>query len=132
MHNVNAKGIIIGRKGNPGIVKWSNTDFYPIDTTFYIVPKSEITSMYYLFYALYWLGLPSLGIGSAVPGLNRNIAYTSYMLIPPSNLLNTFDAYISSLFNKIFINEEQSRTLANIRDTLLPKLMSAGIKSIKV
>ena len=32
-------GIIVGRKGNPGIVTWAHRDFFPIDTTFYVVPR---------------------------------------------------------------------------------------------
>lgn len=44
---VNGPGIVVGRKGNPGIVTWVPKDFYPIDTTFYIVPKGTIQSMYY-------------------------------------------------------------------------------------
>ncbi len=35
---VDGPGIIVGRKGNPGFVKWSSADFYPIDTTFYAQP----------------------------------------------------------------------------------------------
>jgi len=33
-------GIIVGRKGNPGIVTWTPTDFFAIDTTFSIDPGS--------------------------------------------------------------------------------------------
>ena len=33
-------GIVVGRKGNPGVVTWAHTDFYPIDTTFCVVPRS--------------------------------------------------------------------------------------------
>ena len=44
-------GIVIGRKGNPGTVTWAATDFFAIDTTFYIVLK-EPCSLHYLFYAL--------------------------------------------------------------------------------
>lgn len=49
---VRGPGIVIGRKGNPGIVTWSSIDFFPIDTTFYMKLKSEILSLHYLFYAL--------------------------------------------------------------------------------
>ena len=36
---VNGPGIIVGRKGNPGIVAWAHSDFFSIDTTFYVVPR---------------------------------------------------------------------------------------------
>ena len=37
---VDGPGIVVGRKGNPGIMVWSATGFFPIDTTFYVVPRS--------------------------------------------------------------------------------------------
>ncbi|MDD4523855.1 MAG: restriction endonuclease subunit S, partial [Methanosarcina sp.] len=36
---VDGPGIVVGRKGNPGTVNWVHTHFYPIDTTFYVIPK---------------------------------------------------------------------------------------------
>ncbi len=90
-------GIIVGRKGNPGTVTWSPTDFFAIDTTFYVEPTGLIRSMPYLFYALQLLDLPSLGADSAVPGLNRNMAYMSDILVPPPIAISSFDKYIESL-----------------------------------
>jgi len=69
---VNSPGIIVGRKGDPGVIKYSHTSFYPIDTTFYIVLKGKIKSIQYFFHYLSLLDLASLGADSAVPGLNRN------------------------------------------------------------
>jgi type I restriction enzyme, S subunit len=42
-------GIVVGRKGNVGSIYWSNTDFYPIDTVYFIDNES---SSYYLYFAL--------------------------------------------------------------------------------
>lgn len=39
-----------------------------------------------------------------------------------------FEQVISSLHRRISLNDEQSRTLASIRDTLLPKLLSGEIR----
>jgi len=49
---VSGPGIVVGRKGNPGIVTWSPIDFFPIDTTFYVVPKETLRSLHFMFYAL--------------------------------------------------------------------------------
>ena len=46
---VKGPGIIVGRKGNVGSVFWSNSDFFPIDTVFYV--RSEV-SLSYLYYNL--------------------------------------------------------------------------------
>ena len=45
---VDGPGIIVGRKGNPGVVTWAPTDFFAIDTTFYVVPKTECRSLQFL------------------------------------------------------------------------------------
>ncbi len=125
---VDSPGIVVGRKGNPGTVIWCPTAFFPIDTTFYVVPKDSIQSKYYLLYALRFQDLPSLSADSAVPGLNRNLAYMNHILVPPSKCLSLFDSYVQGVYEKIQANNEQSRTLATIRDTLLPKLMSGEIR----
>jgi type I restriction enzyme S subunit len=46
---VRGPGIIVGRKGNVGSVFWSNKDFYPIDTTYFV--RTDI-SLFYVFFNL--------------------------------------------------------------------------------
>lgn len=128
MSLVKGPGIVVGRKGNPGTVIWVPTDFFPIDTTFFVETKGPIRSMAYLFHALRSLDLPSLGADSAVPGLNRNMAYMSDILVPPAKILSGFDSYANAFMQKIYANEKESRTLAEIRDALLPKLLSGEIR----
>ncbi len=120
-------GIVVGRKGNPGVVTWAHGDFYPIDTTFYVEPKGECRSLYFLYYALSLQNLANLSADSAVPGLNRNHAYMSKQVIPPQPVLKAFDSQIAPIFAAIHVNEEQSCTLATLRDTLLPKLLSGEL-----
>jgi type I restriction enzyme S subunit len=131
---VTGPGIVVGRKGNPGVVTWAHGDFFPIDTTFYVEPKGECRSLYFFYYALSLHNLANLSADSAVPGLNRNHAYMSMQVIPSQPVLKAFDSQISPIFAAIHANEEQSRTLAILRDTLLPKLLSgelsvAGLES---
>jgi type I restriction enzyme S subunit len=120
-------GIVVGRKGNPGTVTWVHRDFFPIDTTFYVVPGARCPSLYFLNYALQRHDLPNLSADSAVPGLNRNHAYMSEQVLPPENLLRAFDDFAAPLFKCIDVNEHQSRTLAASRDALLPQLLSGKL-----
>lgn len=125
---VDGPGIVVGRKGNPGIVTLVKTPFFPIDTTFYVVPKGPIQSIYYLFHALCQQDLQSLAADSAVPGLNRNIVYKNNILIPSSRILYMFDRHLRKLYNLVQLNNEQSHTVSAIRDALLAKLMSGKIR----
>jgi type I restriction enzyme S subunit len=126
---VRGPGIIIGRKGNPGKVTFSTEDFFPIDTTFYVIPKAQISSIYFLFHVLSLQDLESLNADSAVPGLNRNVAYLNKILVPPSKIVQAFDVRIgNTIYNKISINTAEIYTLSLLRDSLLPKLISGKFR----
>jgi type I restriction enzyme S subunit len=125
---VSGPGIVVGRKGNPGIVTWSPSDFFAIDTTFYVVTKDTCRSLLFLFYALQDLNLASQGSDSAVPGLNRNMAYMGHLVVPSALLLDAFDKRIKPFFERINHNNGESHTLAALRDALLPKLLSGEIR----
>ena len=49
------------------------------------------------------------------------------MTLPPDKVRCLFDLIMEPLFAKIESNENESRTLAKTRDTLLPKLLSGEI-----
>ena len=120
-------GIVVGRKGNPGIVTWAHRDFFPIDTTFYVVPRNTEGDLPFLFFALTTQDLPSIAADSAVPGLNRNLAYMNRQLVPDKQVIDEFNHYAIEIFTRRHRLEEESRTLAALRDALLPKLMSGEL-----
>ena len=121
---VQGPGIVVGRKGNPGVVTWVTTDFFPIDTTFYVVPKDSNQNLYFLFYALKGQDLPSIAADSAVPGLNRNLAYMNKQVMPVAQIVEHFNGYVGPIFARSHCLEAESRPLAFLRDALLPKLIS--------
>lgn len=52
---------------------------------------------------------------------------TEPIILPPVELVEEFDAFCHSAFDVIFANGLQNEKLANMRDALLPKLMSGEI-----
>ena len=50
------------------------------------------------------------------------------MLLPSAFILDTFQSYVEPMRDQIARNERESRTLAAIRDALLPKLLSGEIR----
>ena len=48
--------------------------------------------------------------------------------IPPTNIMSQFEEIAIDLLNMIVSNNEQIQTLTNLRDSLLPKLISGDIK----
>ena len=121
-------GIVVGRKGNPGIVTWAHGDFFPIDTAFYVVSRDAEVGLPFLFFALTRQDLPSVSADSAVPGLNRNLAYMNKLLVPGKHLVAEFDDYASAIFSRCHHLEGESRTLATQRDSLLPRLVSGDVR----
>ena len=74
-------GIVVGRKGSVGKIAYSNQDFWPIDTTYYVVNKRE-HSWRFIYHLLSYVGLDELNSHSAIPGLNREIAYSIPISLP--------------------------------------------------
>lgn len=52
---------------------------------------------------------------------------TEPIILPPPQLVEKFDALCHSIFDVIFANGLQNEQLANMRDALLPKLMSGEL-----
>ena len=50
------------------------------------------------------------------------------VLVPTTGVLRVFDNMVNSLFERITLNLHESRTLAGLRDTLLPKLISGELR----
>jgi len=119
---VKGHGIIVGRKGNVGKVFWADSDYFPIDTVYFISPES---SNFFLFYALLSTQFTSTDV--AVPGLNRNFAHSVNILIPDKKLLEIFQDLAKPIRKQISTLNKQNESLGKARDLLLPKLMSGAI-----
>jgi type I restriction enzyme S subunit len=50
------------------------------------------------------------------------------MPLPPEKVLKEFTHVVSPMFAKIDANEKESRTLARLRDSLLPRLMRGEVR----
>jgi type I restriction enzyme S subunit len=121
-HLVEGPGIIVGRKGNVGSVFWSQSAFFPIDTVYYVDAK---TSSLYLFHFLQ--SLPFQSSDGAVPGLNRNYAYSLPVRVPSPGLVARFEGIAGPIYQQILNLQRQNERLRQARDLLLPKLMSGEI-----
>jgi len=66
--------------------------------------------------------------GSAQQNLSQKIVGDFPTVIPSDSVLKSFDEYVKSLFEKWIANLEESKSLASIRDALLPKLLSGEIR----
>lgn len=63
--------------------------------------------------------------------ISPDLIYKTEIVIPCPNVLKLYDEVVGVLFKKIFINDSEIETLTEIRDLLLPKLMTGKIKVCK-
>ncbi len=66
--------------------------------------------------------------GTTVLHLSKDGVPSYQFALPPKKIRHLFDSVVEPLFAKIESNENESRTLAKTRDTLLPKLLSGEIR----
>jgi len=122
VHLVNGPGIVIGRKGNVGSVYWSEKSFYPIDTAYFVSSEMPLR---FLFYDLQTKNF--LNNDAAVPGLNRNQAYSLETVIPPEDILLQFCCFADDFEQQAAVLRVQNTTLRRTRDMLLPRLISGEV-----
>ena len=94
-----------------------------------LVAKEEI-GYSFLFYTLFFKRseLNNIAVGAAQQNISQQIVRESKTVIPPAALLRSFNDMANSLFDKKSAIVVQNRTLSQIRDELLPKLMSGKIR----
>lgn len=66
--------------------------------------------------------------GSTVLHLSKKAIPEFELKLPPNELVNSFTERVSALIKKQFVNQKQIQTLTQLRDTLLPKLMSGEVR----
>jgi len=115
---VEGPGVIIGRKGTVGAVHWSDSDFYPIDTTYYVISKSDELRLRYVYYLLITLPLQYMNTDVAVPGLNKmNALRLKVTIASPSkqdriiDILSAYDDLIENNRRRIQLLEQSARLL---------------------
>lgn len=86
-------------------------------------------------YGLFWLSSPPLmdemrrrGTGVAVPGLNSTAVKELPIVRPPANELRRFESTADPLIDSALNAARESQLLAQLRDMLLPKLMSGELR----
>jgi type I restriction enzyme, S subunit len=126
-YRVKGPGVVTGRSGVLGNVYWVDDDFWPLNTSLWVKEYKRATPAYALQY-LRTLDLSSFNAGSAVPTLNRNHIHGLPTVVPPAIIVQAFDELATPLFESIRMNQKQAATLTDLRDTLLPRLISGKLR----
>ena len=97
----------------------------------FITNRTEINE--YLYCYLKNFNFQTMGSTSSIAtAVNSKIIKSMPFVLPDENELKDFHSIVSPMFAQIKFNQRESSRLAQLRDTLLPKLMSGEIDVSKV
>ena len=117
--------LVMGRVGTHGVIQRFNNNVWPSDNTFII--KSQF--MIYTYFILINIDYKSLNRGSTQPLLSQKDIKNINIIIPKSDsLIVKYEEITNIYFKEINVIKDQISYLIELRDTLLPKLMSGELE----
>ena len=125
------ESVLIPRKGTLNNVIYVNRPFWSVDTMFYTEMKQPNVAKF-VYHFMKSKDLASMNAGSAVPSMTTSILNAMELRIPSPETLESFESSVAPMYEMMQENETQSHKLAELRDTLLPKLMSGQLDISKV
>jgi hypothetical protein len=121
------EGVVVGRKGAYRGIQYSPEPFFVIDTAFYVEPIAPL-EMRWVYYELLREGVNSMDSGSAIPSTSRSDFYARQAVVPPPAIQRRLVVVLSPLWHRQQANDRANLTLAQLRDTLLPRLLSGDVQ----
>jgi type I restriction enzyme S subunit len=93
-----------------------------------ITPGGKLSPLFMLFWCQRNMdSIKGRANGSTFMEISKKAFRPISMLLAPPPLLEAFEEVASSLFMRLIENEKQAQTIASLRDTLLPRLISGQL-----
>lgn len=120
------ESVLIPRKGTLNNVMYLNKPFWSVDTMFFTEMKLPNVAKF-VFHFVKSKDLASLNAGSAVPSMTTDILNAMELSIPDADTFYKFENIVVPLYQAMQQNTQESSKLAELRNSLLPRLMSGEI-----
>ena len=124
-YKISEESVTVSARGTIGYVCLRHIPFTPIVRLVTLIPHKNIISAKYLY--LWLKSIPIHGTGTTQQQLTVPDFRKTEIIIPSEESMSQFTETIDPLFQQIWANQEQNTNLANLRDALLPKLMSGEL-----
>jgi len=121
------KLILTGRVGTLGTVYLIRDKCWISDNVLISKPIQE-ENYYYAFFVIRQFDFQSLNRGSTQPLITQTDLKNQGVVIPNKEILVMFHKILAGLYEKLDLNNYESKYLSQIRDSLLPRLMSGQIR----
>lgn len=125
------ESVLIPRKGSLNNVLYVNAAFWTVDTMFYTEMKRQNVAKY-VYHFVKSKDLLAMNTGSAVPSMTKDLLNAMEIIIPSEEALALFEKRMQPLYQKMRVNDIETKKLEEIRDALIPKLLSDDISVDKV
>lgn len=120
------ESVTVSARGTIGYVCLRMHPYVPIVRLISVIPKLDIISSKYLFI---WLKNQNIsGTGTTQQQLTVPDFKRSNILVPTIEIMQEFTLILDSFYKKVEDNKAEIKTLTQIRDSLLPKLMTGKIE----
>ena len=120
------ESVLIPRKGTLNNVIYINEPFWTVDTMFYTEMKQPNVAKF-VYHFVKSKDLASMNAGSAVPSMTTDILNALELNIPDNTTLEKFENIVAPMYAAMQNNRQESTKLAELRDKLLPLLMTGKI-----
>ena len=120
------ESVLIPRKGTLNNVIYVNEPFWSVDTMFFTEMKMPNVAKF-VFHFVKAKDLASMNAGSAVPSMTTDILNAMELAIPSAERLAEFESVVAPMYQAIQANNRESAKLVEVRDSLLPQLMSGEV-----
>lgn len=121
--------VIMVRYGNIGTIGRRLTGV--IANNLFKISPSNILTKNFLYYFFKQKEIQELIVasaaGSAMPAIKHSTIGNINIIVPPKGVVNMFDLICNSYEAQILKNNQENSYLKEVRDTLLPKLMSGEL-----
>lgn len=122
---INKGTTIISARGTVGNLAIAGCDM-TFNQSCYALRAKNGSGSYFVFLSAQRMveQLRTMAHGSVFSTITRQTFEAVRSVLPPENLRQQFEQSATGIFDAIFCNVNESRSLAQLRDTLLPKLIS--------
>ena len=126
---VEKEGIVIGRRGTIGGAVYSESAFWPIDTTYYITEDETELNLKFLYYLINSLQLDRFNAASIIPGLNRNDVYGLKALVPDEETQAEIVEQLEAMDDLIEKKETEKEQLQRLKKGLMQDLLTGNVRT---
>lgn len=119
------ESVTVSARGTIGYVCLRHIPYVPIVRLVTLIPNTDILSAKYLYLFLSHRNITGTGTTQqqlTVPDFSK-----TEIPIPDKQIMTSFTEIVTPFFQQIWANEEENEKLTEVRDTLLPKLMSGEL-----